>query len=364
MVACVEQLIGQAVEWGASDIHIEPLPDRVRIRKRVDGFLVEVRSFPPEWASPLVSRIKVMSGMDIGERRMPQDGSLTLDKDGERFDVRISTVPVLYGEKMVLRLMKSHARPVSLDGLGMEMATLETVKRLLKRSNGLLLVTGPTGCGKTTTLYAMAEELNRPETNIVTLEDPVERRLEGINQIRIHPRAGLTFARGLRAVLRQDPDVIMIGEIRDAETAAIAASAALTGHLVLSSLHTADAASAVTRLVDMGVEPYRVAAALAGVIAQRLVRLVCWNCGGSGCEGCMKTGYCGRTGVFEVMVSDERLERMIVRGDPVHEIRRHLRKQGVVSLGEAVKRKMDQGLTTREEWMRVIGDVVEETVEG
>jgi len=334
--ASIAKLLERAIDMRASDIHVEPQGDGLRIRFRIDGFLTVIDRIPPEWMWRYVSRLKVMGHLDIGEKRLSQDGAMTIRHRGEKVDVRISTMPTVHGEK-VLRLLRDRPDGWMLAELGMDEPELSRVTRLIARPHGLIVVTGPTGAGKTTTLYAMLRELNRPETNIVTLEDPVEFQMEGVNQIQIHPKAGFTFAAGLRAVLRQDPNVIMVGEIRDRETADIAVRAAMTGHLVLSTLHTPDALSSITRLLDMGVEPYRVAATLIGAVAQRLVRRVCGSCGGEGCPDCQQTGYRGRTGVFEVITVDEALSRGIAEGWSSERMRKHLLLRGVHTIADRVK---------------------------
>ncbi|MBH8597448.1 GspE/PulE family protein [Thermoactinomyces sp. CICC 10523] len=359
VVDYIDDLFLKAQELRASDIHLEPMQHGLRVRLRVDGFLQEHDLLPAEHAAAITARVKLLSHLDISEKRIPQDGKIARGQ----LDLRVSTLPTLYGEKIVLRLFKTRGQPRKLENLGMEAEERAKVERLLKKASGLIIVTGPTGSGKTTTLYAMLEQLNRAETNIVTLEDPIELQLPGINQVQILPKSGLTFARGLRAVLRQDPNVIMIGEIRDLETAAIAISAALTGHLVLTSLHTDDTASAVMRLIDMGIEPFRVAAALAGVVAQRLVRLPCAHCRGSKCADCGNTGYYGRTGVFEVMESGEDLGRLIVGRASLRELRAFLIDSGMKRISDAVMDKVRKDETTIEEWMRVIDGADEMPVE-
>jgi general secretion pathway protein E len=359
VVCYIDNLLQKARELRASDIHLEPMQNGLRVRLRIDGFLVEHDSIPVEHAAAVTARVKLMSHLDISEKRIPQDGKIMQ----EQLVLRVSTLPTLYGEKIVLRLFKTRGKPLKLESLGMEAEEQTRVERLLKKASGLIIVTGPTGSGKTTTLYAMLEQLNRVDTNIVTLEDPIELHLPGINQVQILPKAGLTFAKGLRAVLRQDPNVIMIGEIRDVETANIAIGAALTGHLVFTSLHTYDTASAVMRLIDMGIEPFRVAAALAGVIAQRLVRIPCAHCHGSKCTVCGQTGYFGRTGVFEVMESSEDLGRLIVGRASLGELRHHLIESGMKQLSEAVMEQVRKNKTSFEEWMRVIDGVDQTPVE-
>lgn len=359
----MQELFQEAIASRASDIHIEPQQDCVRVRFRVDGYLVPIRTFPPAYASPLISRIKILSKLDIAEKRLPQDGSLRIEDGEHKVEMRVSTLPTLHGEKVVLRLFHQEQEPIRIDQLGMEADQELLVKRWLNRTSGLVIVTGPTGSGKTTTLYAMIQAINRPEMNIVTLEDPVESQLPGVNQVQIHPKSGLHFVQGLRAILRQDPNVIMIGEIRDVETANIAIRAALSGHLVLTSLHTVDGASAVTRLLDMNIEPYRVAAALTGVIAQRLVRLICPHCQGERCHACQHTGYYGRTGAFEVLEMDEEAKRSIMQNISLSDLRCLFRSKGLRTLQQTVMKKVNRRLTTVEEWTRVVDSVEEELVE-
>ncbi|SFJ07342.1 general secretion pathway protein E/type IV pilus assembly protein PilB [Thermoflavimicrobium dichotomicum] len=359
VVSYITDLLVEAIGNRASDIHIEPQADCLRIRQRIDGFLIQTDEIPLEFTSAVLSRIKIMGHLDIGERRIPQDGAMTLTQEGVHYDVRISTLPTLHGEKIVLRMFRNQFEPITLDQLGIEQEECEQLERLIRQESGLLIVTGPTGSGKTTTLYAILQRLNHEHLNIVTLEDPIELQIPGVNQVQIHPKAGLTFSTGLRAVLRQDPNVIMIGEIRDSETAEIAIGAALTGHLVLSTLHTADCASAVMRLLDMKMEPYRVAAALRGVIAQRLIRLKCIHCLGQKCVHCQHTGYLGRTGVFEMVVTCEQFQQLIMETASLASMRQLFRKQGISSLREAALKKVHQGITNMEEYYRVV-DYVEE----
>lgn len=357
VVGYITNMINQAVAERASDIHIEPQADCLLVRQRVDGLLIVKDQIPLKHAALILSRVKIMADLDIGEKRLPQDGTLLFSRLEGTLDIRIATLPTIHGEKVVLRLFHSRVDNISLNQLGMGANDHQKIKHMLQRTSGLLIITGPTGSGKTTTLYAMLQILNRPEMNVITLEDPIELQIAGLNQVAIQPKVGLTFARCLRSALRQDPDVIMIGEIRDRETADIAIGAALTGHLVLSTLHTNDAATAITRLLDMKMEPYRVAAALTGVVAQRLVRIVCKICRGKGCVHCQNTGYYQRTGVFETFSMDEQLERLIVESHSLNQLRGYLRKSGIVSLGQSVQEKMKQGLTSKEEYLRVISDV-------
>ncbi|WP_142504600.1 GspE/PulE family protein [Melghirimyces algeriensis] len=350
----VSRLMEEAIEARASDIHIEPQMDSLQIRQRVDGFLLFVDSLSKENIQPLISRVKVMGHLDIGEKRLPQDGALTVTYQGERVEVRVSSVPSVHGEKLVLRLLRNRPERMSVAELGMGATEKQRLQEMIGRSRGLILITGPTGSGKTTSLYAILQELNRQELSLVTLEDPVEYPLSGVNQIQVNNKAGLTFARGLRAVLRQDPDIIMVGEIRDVETADAAIRAALTGHLVLSTLHTADACSSITRLLDMGIEPYRIASALTGVVAQRLVRLICKQCEGNGCEKCWYKGLKGRTGVFEVLTIKEDFHPFIVNRAPLSRIRQKFRNKGVRSLAESILEMVTNGETTLSEYHRVV----------
>lgn len=362
-MAYISQILNDAMKRRASDIHFEPHANGLRIRQRVDGFLIETDQVALSNASAILSRLKIMGNLDIGEKRVPQDGTLTFNRLEGSYDIRISTIPTIFGEKIVLRLIKNESVVNSLDDLGMTAIQLTKTKRLLNLASGLVIVTGPTGSGKSTTLYAMLKQLNGVERNIITLEDPVELQIEGLNQVQVHPKAGLTFARGLRAALRQDPDIIMIGEIRDRETADIAIGAALTGHLVLTTLHTADGASVVTRLLDMNIEPYRVAASLTGVIAQRLVRLICTHCDGKKCKQCGHIGYLGRTGAFEVIPVDDGFRKLIVDQAPLDQLRNYLRDRGIPSLKAAIQQKVDEGFTTIDEYLRVVNDAEEAFLE-
>ncbi len=377
IVKLVNSILEQAVHEGASDIHIEPMEDRVRVRYRVDGVLHQVHSAPKTAQLALVSRLKILADLNIAERRLPQDGRFRLLMDGRRVDFRVSTLPSTYGEKVVLRIL-DRKENVSLEQLGLEPDELQKVRQLLGKAHGIVLVTGPTGSGKTTTLYSALQELDREALNIVTLEDPVEYELEGITQSQVNPKIGLTFANGLRSILRQDPDVVLVGEIRDRETAEIAIHAALTGHLVLSTLHTNDSAGAMTRLIDMGIEPYLVSSSVVGVIAQRLVRKICSNCSepfqpsetlvtslglppdgdytfhrGKGCTACKQTGYRGRIGIYEVLLTNDQIRELVLQKAPATAIQAAARKNGMRTLREAGLRKVLQGLTTVEEVLRV-----------
>lgn len=359
----INQLLHRAVQIKASDVHIEPQNDALRIRMRVDGQLFETGKIDLFHATAVVSRIKVMSRLDIGEKRIPQDGVFSFQSDKQKIEVRISTLPTIYGEKVVMRILRLHEKPYTMEELGLESDQQHKIKNVLCKNSGLMIVTGPTGSGKTTTLYTLLEALNKSRANIVSLEDPVELQLDGINQVQIHPKSGLTYARALRAVMRQDPDVIMIGEIRDEEIAKIAVSAALTGHLVLTTLHTADAAKAVIRLLDLKVEPYRLAASLIGIIAQRLVRKVCIGCDGDGCTHCRQTGYQGRTGVFEVVEVNDELAEQIVHQDTWLQIREALAGSGMKTLEEMMMECVKKGKTTMEEWVRVVDGNAAEAVD-
>jgi len=378
VVRLANHLIEEAAEAGASDIHVEPFEDSLRIRFRVDGVLYDQEAPPRRLQAALTSRIKLMAEMNIAERRLPQDGRIRVTLNNRRVDIRVSTVPIVHGESIVMRLLDRSSVFVPLDHLGFRPAMAQHFGRLIHRPHGILLVTGPTGSGKTTTLYAALDKINGPDKKIITVEDPVEYQLKGTNQIPVQPKIGLTFASGLRHIVRQDPDVIMVGEIRDAETAEIAIQAALTGHLVFSTLHTNDAPSAVTRLQEMGAESYLVASVLEGVLAQRLVRRICAGCAvphepdpadllaigirepltvklsrGMGCAACRGTGYKGRTGIYEMFTIDEEMRSLIMRQAPAGELRRHSTSHGMITLREDGWAKALEGLTTVEEILRV-----------
>lgn len=378
VVRLVNSVLENAVRSGASDVHIEPDQDRMRVRVRVDGILQEALATSLKTHGAVTSRIKVMAGLNISEKRVPQDGRIMITVDKRDIDLRVSTMPTTYGEKIVMRILDRANFMVGKENLGFGPGDIEKFNRLVNKPHGIILVTGPTGSGKTTTLYSMLAELNDNKKNIITLEDPVEFDMKGINQTQINIRAGLTFAAGLRAILRQDPDIVMVGEIRDSETAEIAARAALTGHLVLSTLHTNDAPGAVARLVDMRVEPYLISSSLIGVVAQRLVRKVCPECkkqfaagerekrilrhpldkpltlaGGTGCDYCNQTGYKGRTGVFEIMEVGKEHRLLIDKGSPAGELRDTAIKLGMVPLWKDARQKVLNGITTLEEMLRV-----------
>lgn len=351
----LDRLLQRAVRNGASDLHLEPGPEGVRVRERIDGILRPVPGAARTSPSALLSRIKVMARMDIAVKLRPQDGGFTLRHEGHTLAVRVSTLPVEQGEKAVLRILNPDEAPSSLDELGLAGRDLSRVRRLLGAGGGVLLTAGPTGSGKTSTLAAAVAELDRDELNVVTLEDPVEYRMAGVSQVQVHPRAGLTFPAALRAVLRQDPDVVLVGEIRDRETAEIAMSAAVTGHLVLSTIHTIDAPSGITRLLHMGVPPHLVAGGLAGIVSQRLIRRVCAGCGGRGgrCDSC-PDGYRGRTGIFQVLTMTETIRDEVVRGASTSVFRRRARAAGMGSMAEDARRKVAEGITSPHEVARVL----------
>jgi type II secretory ATPase GspE/PulE/Tfp pilus assembly ATPase PilB-like protein len=357
VIAFVNNLFNEAVMNRASDIHIEPNRETVIIRQRIDGYLVETCRLPVQEAKGILSRLKIMGQLDIGEKRLPQDGAMTIQVGKEMLEVRLATLPVLYGEKIVIRLLPSELTVRTLSELGMEEIEVDRLSKLLHRQ-GLVAITGPTGAGKTTTLYTLLTLLDHRHRNIITLEDPIEVQLAGINQVQVHPKIGLTFAKGLRSILRQDPDVIMIGEIRDQETAEIAIEAALTGHLVLTSLHTADGSSVITRLIDMGIPAYLVASALSGIVAQRLIRLVCNKCNGKGCLHCRSSGYYNRTGIFEVLSMDETAQHLIMEQPTIGQIRKYFQDKGFRMMEQSLRKKYEQGLTTREELKRMEGEVM------
>lgn len=382
IVRFVDRLIGKAVEMGASDIHIEPLERQLRVRLRVDGVLAEDASAPLGWAPAIVSRIKILANLDIAEFRLPQDGAAKLSIRGKEVDLRIATSPVVHGEEVVLRILDQSAVRLDLGMLGFSEKHLVALHANLERPNGILLVTGPTGSGKSTTLYAALERLNSASRKIITVEDPVEYKIDGLNQIQVKPEIGLDFARSLRSILRHDPDIIMIGEIRDAETARIATQAALTGHVVLSTLHTNDAASAIARLFDMGIEDYLVTSTVSAVLAQRLVRVLCQECralttpsdaflkvtakqaGGPrncyravGCTACRGTGYRGRTVIAELMELDNCLRRHILSREDAGRIRSAAIESGMQSLFQNGLEAVLAGITTYDEVLRVAQDV-------
>jgi type IV pilus assembly protein PilB len=377
VVRLVNSIISQAIRGGASDVHLSPKANSIQLRFRIDGRLHEVQPPPKNILLPIVSRIKILANMDIAISRIPQDGRFTVRMDNREINIRASSIPTIYGENVVLRLLDMSADLYSLDHLGMFENDRKKLESIVVKPHGMILSTGPTGSGKSTSLYAILDEINSPDINIITLEDPVEYRVETIRQVQLNRKAGMTFASGLRSILRQDPDVILVGEIRDAETASIATQAALTGHRVLSTVHTNDAAGAITRLLDMGIEPFLVSSVLLVSFAQRLVRTICPYCKesyrppqsalaqwgldkienakfnrGKGCQQCMNTGYSGRTGIFEVLIVDEMVQEMILRGMPAQEINRILVEAGKMkTLREDAAEKVVQGITTLEEAM-------------
>jgi type IV pilus assembly protein PilB len=380
IVRLANLIISRGVQDGASDIHVEPGRAGVRVRYRVDGILQDAQTLPKKVQASLVSRIKIMADMDIAEKRCPQDGRISLIIEGQQFDFRVSTLPSVFGEKVVLRILDKSALNIGLSKLGLLPKTLESFESLITRTYGIILVTGPTGSGKSTTLYSVLSKLNSGEKNILTIEDPVEYELAGITQVGVNPKAGLTFARGLRTMLRQDPNIIMVGEIRDSETGMIAIEAALTGHLVLSTLHTNDAPGAVARLLDMGIEPFLISSSVIGVLAQRLLRLICPKCKnayvppadamrrlgmqvdgqkvkfyrGQGCDYCKNTGYKGRVGVYEMMVMNDPIRELALARASSHRIKEVAVQTGMKTLKDDATEKVLLGMTTLEESLRVI----------
>lgn len=376
IIKLVNLIISRAVEERASDIHVEPFENDLHIRYRIDGILHKVESPPKRLQLAVISRVKIMAKLNIAERRLPQDGRIRLRVAGKEIDLRVSTIPTLYGESVVMRILDRTSAIISLEKLGFPSQPLKSYEELIMRPYGILLVTGPTGSGKTTTLYASLNRINSTEKKIITIEDPIEYQLDGINQIQVKPKIGLTFANGLRHIVRQDPDIIMVGEIRDLETADISIHSALTGHLVFSTLHTNDAPGAVTRLLDMGIESFLASSSLIGVMAQRLVRIICPNCKdpltpseeilqeikapkgtiiyhGKGCEECRYTGYKGRTGIFELMIITENIRRLILDKTSANIIKQKAISQGMQTLRENGWQKVREGVTTVEEVLRV-----------
>jgi type II secretory ATPase GspE/PulE/Tfp pilus assembly ATPase PilB-like protein len=357
VIKLVNVLLLDALRAHASDVHVEATATGLRVRYRLDGVLQEVSMLARQHQSAVISRIKIMAGLDIAERRLPQDGRARVRVGDREVDLRVSTLPALHGESVVLRILDQGATVRELTELGMSAEASDRFTNLLRRSSGIVLVSGPTGSGKTTTLYGALAQVNRPGVKIVTVEDPVEYQIEGVTQIPVNRKAGLAFAGALRSILRHDPDVIMVGEMRDRETADIAIQAALTGHLVFSTLHTNDAPGGVTRLLDMGVEPYLVAATVQGILAQRLVRVLCERCcGKGGCDACSYTGYRGRTGIFELLTMSEEMRGLVVARAPEGELRALARRQGMATLYEDGMRKTATGTTTLEEVLRVASE--------
>ncbi len=382
IVQLVKTMIEQAVRQRASDIHIEPMENQVRVRYRIDGTLYEKQTYTPKALAAIVARIKIIGGMDISEKRKPQDGRITQIVDRMEYDIRVSILPTVYGEKVVMRLTSKTALTREKSQLGLNEQEMKVFDHILSNPHGILLVTGPTGSGKSTTLYTALSELNSEEVNIITVEDPVEANIDGINQVQVNPKANLTFASALRSILRQDPDIIMIGEIRDTETAEIAVQASITGHMVVSTLHTNSAASTVTRLADMGIEPYLIADSTVGIIAQRLVRRLCNSCKEAveptadeiellgiradepikiykpcGCSMCDDTGYKGRIGVYEIMEVTSDLKRIIAKNGTADEIKDQALKEGMSTLRMSATRYVLDGITSVSEMKKVSFDI-------
>jgi len=376
VIRLLNSILSEAVKERVSDIHIEPYERDLLVRFRIDGILYEKLSPPKVIQEALVSRIKIMAGLNIAEKRLPQDGRIRVLVGGRDVDIRVSIIPTHYGERSVLRLLDKKKGILSLTDIGLGEHGVRTLERMLNRTSGIILVTGPTGSGKSTTLYAALNRVNSSEKNIITIEDPIEYQIKGIGQIQVNPKIELTFAGGLRSILRQDPDIIMVGEIRDAETAEIAIQASLTGHLVLSTLHTNDAATAVTRLVDMGIEPFMIASSLSAVVAQRLVRVICPHCReeyrpaeqyagiilpdklyrGRGCDACFGLGTLGRTAIYEIMPVDQELCSMIIRRAHAGEIKEYAVAHGMKTLRDDGLARAAAGVTTIEEVLRVTQD--------
>jgi general secretion pathway protein E len=356
IIRMLNALLTQAARDGASDIHIEPYERTSSVRFRVDGTLREVVQPNRALHAALISRLKIMAELDISEKRLPQDGRISLRIGTRAMDVRVSTLPSAHGERAVLRLLDKTAGKISLESVGMQGGMLQSFDKLITQPHGIILVTGPTGSGKTTTLYAALSKLDAGSTNIMTVEDPIEYELAGVGQTQVNAKIDLTFAKALRAILRQDPDVIMIGEIRDFETAQIAIQASLTGHLVLATLHTNDASSAVTRLTDMGVEPFLLSSSLLGVLAQRLVRRYCSACHGKGCDACGHTGYQGRTGIFELLQVDDNMRALIHNRAAESEVRSAALAGGMQFMRVDGERLVQAGITSLEEVVRVTRD--------
>lgn len=380
IIKLVNHILSQSIKARASDIHIEAYQNNFKVRNRVDGILYDLLT-PPKWILPaLISRIKVMANLNIAEKRLPQDGRFDVRVGDQDTDVRVSIIPTSFGERVVLRLLNKTSSLLKMSDLGLEPNKLSQLETLVRSPNGIILVTGPTGSGKTTTLYAILSSINHPDINIITIEDPIEYQLAGISQIQVNPKIDLTFARGLRSIVRQDPDVILVGEIRDHETAEIAVQSSLTGHLVFSTLHTNDSASAITRLVDIGVEPFLISSSVLAVIAQRLVRILCSECKepyspdtevletlgmsihdlkngvlyqAKGCKTCFQTGFRGRVGIFEIMIMDDTIKGLILKSFDANLIGQEARKTGMISLRQDGIQKVIDGITTIEEVLRV-----------
>lgn len=379
IISMVDNLIAHAIIKSASDIHFEPMEHHMRVRLRIDGVLYDHDPVNPKIMQQMIARLKVLAAINIAEKRVPQDGKFRIMRDGKEIDLRVSTFPTIHGEKVVLRILNRLDYTTALATLGFSATLAEQIQSLLKQSNGFFLVSGPTGSGKTTTLYASLAQLSTPEKNIVTLEDPVEYCVPGICQAQIHPDAGFTFEKGIRSLLRQDPDVVMVGEIRDKQTAGIAIEAALTGHLVLSTIHTNDAPSVVMRLMDMGIEPFLINAAVSGVLAQRLARRICTHCkiertptaqeqailekyqislsvvfSGLGCQQCANLGMKGRIGIFEFLSMTEQLRSLIVQHPSFSQISAQAKQDGMQTLMQDGLQKVSQGIITVSEMLRVV----------
>ncbi len=382
IIKLVNMVISRALESRASDIHIEPFEDELKVRYRIDGVLHDIETAPKRLQAAVVSRIKIMAKLNIAERRLPQDGRIRLRVGEKEIDLRVSTIPIIHGEGVVMRILDKESIVINLDLLGFAVDTRMAFNQLIKKPNGIVLVTGPTGSGKTTTLYGALDKINAPDKKIITVEDPVEYQLKGVNQIQVKSQIGLDFSNTLRHIVRQDPDIIMIGEIRDLDTAEIAIQSALTGHLVFSTLHTNDAPSAITRLLDMGVENFLLSSTMRGILAQRLVRVICPDCKeedssqanreeldmlglphdttlfrGRGCERCAFTGYYGRQGIFELLVIDEEVRKMILKNADSNQTRTVARQRGMKTLLEDGVDKIRGGITTLSEVLRVTQEV-------
>jgi general secretion pathway protein E len=381
IIRLVNSMMFQAVKDRASDIHVEPFERDLEIRYRIDGIMYKILSPPKRFQSSIISRIKIMAGLNIAEKRLPQDGRIGIKIAGRDVDIRVSVIPTAHGERVVLRLLDKSTSLLNIEDIGLAPGERQTLLQLIQLSHGIVLVTGPTGSGKTTTLYASLNRINSPDKNIITIEDPIEYQLKGIGQMQVNPKINLTFANGLRSILRQDPDVIMVGEIRDAETAEIAIHASLTGHLVFSTLHTNDTAGAITRLIDMGIEPFLVSSSVVSIIAQRLVRCICSHCREGftptreelaklgvkvkteptffravGCPECMRTGYHGRTGIYEILLIDDEVRQMILGKMDSGRIKNRAIERGMRTLRDDGARKVMSGVTTMEEVLRVTQD--------
>jgi general secretion pathway protein E len=382
IIRLVNLILTRAVESRASDVHIEPFEDELKVRYRIDGVLHETESTPKKLQAAIISRVKIMAKLNIAERRLPQDGRIKLKVGDTEVDLRVSTIPTLHGESVVMRILHKEGITIDLELLGFPTGTLANFNQLITKPNGIVLVTGPTGSGKTTTLYGALDKINSSDVKIITVEDPVEYQLKGVNQIQVKPQIGLNFANTLRHIVRQDPDIIMIGEIRDLETAEIAIQSALTGHLVFSTLHTNDAPSAITRLLDMGVENFLLSSTVRGILAQRLVRVICPSCKevdpsvankeelvkfgistdiplyrGKGCDQCASTGYYGRFGIFELLVVNDDIQRLILKGSDANQLRQMARQNGMRTLLEDGVEKIKAGVTTISEVLRVTQEV-------